>query len=382
MKTFAIVNQKGGCGKTTTSINLAACLADQGHKVLLLDMDPQSHASLGLNIQAGELDLGLYDVLLAVGESDGPRLDDIIIPVTKNLDLIPSSIILSAFEQKMAGVAGRETRLLEAVNTMEGAYDYLLIDCPPSVGLLSFNALMAVHHVIIPIEPSFFSLHGLGKQIESIRIFTEKLNHVIEIHTLVTMFDRRTRLSREVWEEVQKHFEKELFQTVIHNNIRLKEAAGYGSPISEFDRHSIGFHDFQALAEEVAQLKTIEVREQPMATLGPRLVRNGILFSLDAPNVETLKLVGDFNNWTPDKNSELEKSETGKWEKVLSLPPGRYHYKFIADGEWREDSGNPNYIVNDFGGIDSVVEVKPVEFPELMQQDRSLGLDADQQEAI
>jgi len=382
MKTFAIVNQKGGCGKTTTSINLAASLADAGKKVLLIDMDPQSHASLGLNIKAGELDLGLYDVLLAVGEADGPRLDDIVSPVSKNLDLIPSSIILSAFEQKMAGAPGRETRLLEAIHTMEGDYDYLLIDCPPSVGLLSFNALMAVHHVIIPVEPSFFSLHGLGKQIESIQIFTEKLNHLIEIHTLVTMFDRRTRLSREVLEEVRKHFGKHIFQTVIHNNIRLKEAAGYGSPICEFDRHSIGFHDFQALAEEVTQLKAIEIQEQPVETLGPRPVRNGILFSLDAPNVECLKLVGDFNNWTPDNRSELEKGETGKWEKILSLSPGRYHYKFIADGEWREDSGNPNYIINDFGGIDSVVEVKPVEFPELMQQDRSLNLETGQQEAV
>ncbi|NOY53953.1 MAG: AAA family ATPase [Deltaproteobacteria bacterium] len=381
MKTFAIVNQKGGCGKTTTSINLAAGLADRGKKVLLVDMDPQSHASLGLNITVGELDLGLYDVLLAVGEEDGPRLDDIVAPVVKNLDLVPSNIILSAFEQKMAGTAGRETRLLEAINAMEGEYDYLLIDCPPSVGLLSFNALMAVHHVIIPIEPSFFSLHGLGKQIESIRIFTEKLNHFIEIHTLVTMFDRRTRLSREVLEEVQKHFGKQLFQTVIHNNIRLKEAAGYGSPICKFDRHCTGFHDFQALAEEVSLLKAVEVQVQPVETLGPRPVRNGILFSLDAPNVKSLKLVGDFNNWTPDKNSELEKGEAGRWEKTLSLPPGRYHYKFIADGEWREDSGNPNYIINDFGGIDSVVEVKPIEFPELMQQDRSLGMEADQQEA-
>lgn len=381
MKTFAVVNQKGGCGKTTTSINLAAGLADLGKKVLLVDMDPQSHASLGLNIKAGELDLGLYDVLLAVGEQDGPRLDDIIASVGKNLDLIPSNIILSAFEQKLAGAPGRETRLLEAINAMEGDYDYLLIDCPPSVGLLSFNALMSVNHVIIPIEPSFFSLHGLGKQIESIQLFTEKLNHPIEIHTLVTLFDRRTRLSREILEEVQKHFGKQTFQTVIHNNIRLKEAASYGSPICEFDRHCIGFHDFQSLAEEVLLLKTREVQEQPTETLGPRPVRNGILFSLDAPNVASLKLVGDFNNWTPDHHSKLEKNDEGNWEKILPLTPGKYHYKFIVDGEWREDPGNPNYIVNDFGGIDSVVEVKPVEFPELMQQDRSRGIEADQQEA-
>jgi chromosome partitioning protein len=381
MKTFAIVNQKGGCGKTTTSINLAAGLADVGKKVLLIDMDPQSHTSLGLNIKANELDLGLYDVLLAVGEQDGPLLDDIVMEVGKNLSLVPSNIVLSAFEQKLAGAPGRETRLLQAIRKMEKEYDYLLIDCPPSVGLLSFNALMAVRDVIIPIEPSFFSLHGLGKQIESIQIFTEKLNHQIEIHTLVTLFDKRTRLSREVLEEVQKHFGKHTFKTVIHNNIRLKEAASYGSPITEFDRNCIGFKDFQALSQEVLQLDTADLQKHIPETIGPRPVRNGILFSITAPNVQSLKLVGDFNNWTPDQHSELEEKEEGNWQKVLSLPPGKYHYKFIIDGEWREDPGNPNNVVNDFGGVDSVVEVKPVEFPELMQQDRSMNLDVGRSEA-
>ncbi|MDX1764695.1 MAG: AAA family ATPase, partial [bacterium] len=202
MRTVSIVNQKGGCGKTTTTINLAACLADQGKKTLVIDMDPQSHASLGLNVKAKELELGLYDVLLGGGDRDRPLLDDIIVPIADNLHLVPSSIVLSAFEQKLAGAPGRERRLLEAIGAMQRSFDYILIDCPPSVGLLSFNALLAAQDVIIPIEPSFFSLHGLGKQIESIQLFSEKLNHQVELHTLVTMFDKRTRLSREVLEEV------------------------------------------------------------------------------------------------------------------------------------------------------------------------------------
>jgi len=371
MRTVAIVNQKGGCGKTTTTINLAACLADLGKKTLVIDMDPQSHSSLGLNVKAEELELGLYDVLLAGGDHDRPLLDDIVAPVAENLHLVPSSTVLSAFEQKLAGAPGRERRLLEAIWAMQRSYDYIFIDCPPSLGLLSFNALLAAQDVIIPIEPSFFSLHGLGKQIESIQLFSEKLNHKVELHTLVTMFDKRTRLSREVLEEVQKHFPENTFKTVIHLNIRLKEAASYGAPITAFDRKCSGFLDFQALAEEVLHFRPAIVQQHRHETVAPRPVKSGILFSYKAQDVRSLKLVGDFNNWTPDGTADLEKTADGTWHKVLPLAPGKYHYKFIVNGEWKEDPANPKVVVNDFGGVDSVIEVKPFEFPELLQQEKT-----------
>ncbi len=373
MRTIAIINQKGGCGKTTTAINLAACLADQKRQVLLIDMDPQSHASLGLNLKTKELELSLYDVLLAAGDQDGPRLEDIAVNVTDHLALVPSNIVLSAFEQKLSGTPGRESRLLQAIERMPKKYDYILIDCPPSVGLLSFNALRAAQDALIPIEPSFFSLHGLGKQIESIQLFSEKLGHHIEIRTLVTMFDRRTRIAREVLEEVRKHFGKRTLQTLIHYNVRLKEAASYGSAIAEFDRHCTGYRDYCALSKELAALESPTVEDRPVRTEGPKPVRNGVLFSFDAPDVQSLKLVGDFNNWTPDRGAELAKGETGVWEKVVPLPPGKYHYKYIVDGSWKADPGNPCNVVNDFGGIDSVVEVAPFEFPELMKPEEADG---------
>jgi chromosome partitioning protein len=358
MKTIALVNQKGGCGKTTTAINLSASLAALGKSVLLVDMDPQSHASLGLNVKPKELELCLYDVLLSAGEEDGPILDDIITPVGKNLDLVPSNIVLSAFEQKLANAPGREIRLVQAIHRMQKKYDYLLIDSSPAIGLLSFNALMAAQDVLIPIEPSFFSLHGLGKLIETIQIFSEKLDHEIEIHTLVTMYDKRTRISREVLEEVIKHFGNNTFQSVIHFNIRLKEAASFGSPITDFDKHCVGYKDFMALAQEVVRIPTKELELHSALSMGPRPSKNGVLFSYRAPDVQSLKLVGDFNNWTPDESSDLNKDDEGVWKKVVALPPGRYHYKYIVDGEWKEDLHNPNYIINEFGGVDSVVDVQ------------------------
>jgi len=364
MKTIAIVNQKGGCGKTTTAINLSASLGVLGKQVLLIDLDPQSHASLGLNVKPKELDLCLYDVLLACGEEDAPRLDDIIVPVTQNLDLIPANVVLSAFEQKMANVPGRESRLALCLDRMQREYDYVLIDCPPSIGLLSFNALLAAQDVIVPVEPSSFSLHGLGKLMETIQVFSDKLNHPLEDHTLVTMYDKRTRLSREVLEEVLKHFGKNTFQTVIHFNIRLKEAASFGAAITDFDKYCVGHRDYLALAQDILRLPEAEpqlvaAEEVQAAGLGPRPVKNGILFCYRAPDVHSLKLVGDFNNWTPDESAELEKDEDGVWKKVVPLPPGRYHYKYIVDGEWREDVHNPNKTTNEFGGVDSVIEVQP-----------------------
>jgi chromosome partitioning protein len=377
MKIIAIVNQKGGCGKTTTAINLASCLASLKKRVLLIDMDPQSHASLGLNVKPKELEICLYDVLLSSGEDDGPVLDDIIIQVEEYLDLVPSNIVLSAFEQKLANAPGRESRLLNAIQRTRLKYDYILIDCPPSVGLLSFNALMAAQDVLIPIEPSFFSLHGLGKLIETIQIFTERLGHDIKIHTLVTMFDKRTRMSREILEEVQKHFEENTLETVIHLNVRLKEAASYGMPIASFDKHCVGYRDFLSLSREVIKIPEYEIKEQADQLAGPSFVKNGILFSYKNPDVTSLKLVGDFNNWTPDRESEFQKYPNGVWKKVIPLPPGKYHYKFIVDGEWHEDLANPNYIINEFGGVDSIVEVSPVEFAELMQQDYGVSESSD-----
>ncbi|MEW6086815.1 MAG: ParA family protein [bacterium] len=254
MRIIAIANQKGGCGKTTTAINLSANLSEENRKVLLIDMDPQGHASIGLNIRTEELKKTMFDLL--VSDRRNPvSLDEIAIPINENLDIAPSNITLSAVEQVLSGIPGRDNKLLIKINSMKKSYDYIIIDCPPNIGILTFNALRACREVVVPIEASFFSLHGLGKLFETIELFKETLNHEIFIRALPTIYDKRTRFSKEVLEEIQKYFKENTLKTIIHINVKLKEAASYGIPVNKYDRHSKGYFDYSRLAEEIIAME-------------------------------------------------------------------------------------------------------------------------------
>jgi len=250
MRVIASANQKGGCGKTTTAINLSSSLALKGQKVLLVDFDPQAHATMGLNVKPGDLEKSIYDVVTP--NKDKPLgIEDILIPIRDNFDLAPSDIILSAFEQELSGLEGREDRLLQAIQPLKGKYDYVVIDCPPSIGHLCFNALRAAEEVIIPIDMSLFSLRGVSKLLEMIILLKDKVGHDVRSRALITMFDRRTRYSRIVLEKVKAEFQTDVFETVIRYNIRLRETADFGLPVGDFDKHSIGHADYENLAEEI-----------------------------------------------------------------------------------------------------------------------------------
>jgi chromosome partitioning protein len=254
MKVIAIANQKGGCGKTTTAINLSSSLSSRGHRVLLIDCDPQSHATMGLNINPADLEKSMYNVLTPRA-SDILGLDDIILPVKERFDLAPSSVILSAVEQELSGVDGRENRLLHALQALGRPYDYSIIDCPPSIGLLCFNALRACKEVIIPIDMSLFSLRGVEKLLEIVILLKEKLGHEIASRALITMFDNRTKYSRRVLEKVKDQFGRDAFETVIRYTIRLRETVDCGLPISDYDKHAIGNKDYDTLAEELIRVE-------------------------------------------------------------------------------------------------------------------------------
>jgi chromosome partitioning protein len=249
MRVIAVANQKGGCGKTTTAINLSSCLALKGQKVLLIDFDPQSHATIGLNIEC-DPEKNIYHVI-APSQTGAVGLHDVIVPVKENFDLAPSDTRLCAVEQELACVDGREKRLLEAVEPMEKQYDFTIIDCPPSIGHLCFNALRASSEAIIPIDMSLFSLRGIAKLTDMMVMIEEASGHVIASRALVTMFDARTRYSREVLDRVREKFENQVFNTVIRYNIRLRETVDHGLPIFDYDKHAIGQKDYEALSEEV-----------------------------------------------------------------------------------------------------------------------------------
>ncbi len=260
MRVIAIANQKGGCGKTTTAINLSSSLSSRGQRVLLIDCDPQSHATMGLNVNPADLEKSMYNVMTPqAGEALG--LDDIILPVKERFDLAPSSVILSAVEQELSGVVGRENRLLRALQALGRPYDYCIIDCPPSIGLLCFNALRACTEVIIPIDMSLFSLRGVEKLLEIVLLLKEKLSHDIAPRALITMFDHRTRYSRRVMEKVKEQFGRDVFEAVIRYTIRLRETVDCGLPISDYDKHAIGNKDYDTLAEELIQSAADASRE-------------------------------------------------------------------------------------------------------------------------
>ncbi len=366
MRTIAIVNQKGGCGKTTTAVNLAGALTQDGARVLLVDLDPQAHATLALGLDAESLDENLYEVLADAPDAQGPpRLPSVIHAWSDHLHLAPSGIVLSALEQRLTAerAEDRTQRLALALADVAGSYDYALIDCPPNVGVLTFNALRASGEVIVPLETSDFGIHGVQKLLETIALLTDRIGHDLSVRILPTLYDGRTRYARETLAEIRGLFGDLCFDTVIRSNVKLREAARRGRPIGTFARSANGALDYGALAIEVAaQAQPGEVDLAPLgvADLGESLPDREIVVEFSDPLASDVRIAGDFNGWVPDKDvrSTVRADETGRvWRKVISLPPGTYHYRYVVDGEWREDPDNPNAVSAPVGGRNSILVV-------------------------
>ncbi len=252
-KAIAIFNQKGGVGKTTTNINLAACLALKGKKILILDIDPQGNTTSGMGISKKGLEKTMYEVLI----SDKLEPTDAIMPTrVKNLDIIPASVQLAGAEIELVQLEGREKRLKKALDKIKGNYDYIFIDCPPSLGLLTINSLTAVDSVLIPIQCEFYALEGVSQLMSTIELVKKNMNTSLEIQgVILSMFDGRTNLSIQVVEEVKKYFKEKVYTTVIPRNVRLAEAPSYGMPITEYDPKSRGAEAYFEFAEEFLELE-------------------------------------------------------------------------------------------------------------------------------
>ena len=249
-KVIAIANQKGGVGKTTTAVNLSACLATRGKKVLLIDIDPQGNASSGLGKNKEEISISIYDVLINEEQITNAINDTCV----EGLKLCPSSIQLAGAEVELVSMISRENRLNSAIDSIKSEFDFVLIDCPPSLGLLTLNSLTAADTILVPIQCEYYALEGLGQLMNTVNLVQKHLNPELGVEGVVlTMFDARTNLSIQVVDEVKKHFRDKVYRTVIPRNVRLSEAPSHGLPIILYDGRSKGAECYMDLAEEVIE---------------------------------------------------------------------------------------------------------------------------------
>ena len=378
MRVISIANQKGGCGKTTTSINLAAALAMNGRRTLLLDLDPQAHASLGLNFENQD---SIYNVISKLT----PRklaIEDILQRVDDNFDIVPSNVLVGTLEQELADEIGREIKLVKILEKIKGRYDYIIIDCPPSLGFLTINALRASNEVYVPVETSRFSMQGVEHLLDIIHLIRDRLNHQVDHRVLITMFDSRLRHSFSMLAKLRDRFGEELFDTIVHINVKLKESAVMGQTVVHYDKYCRGSKDYFALAKEIILMEKPQPRcavqevvpqkskekapaaaeFQPMSERMKKIVKQEAgdifttKFTLEAPEAQSVYVTGSFNDWSLDESCRM-RAHDGVWSVEIPLKSGLYKYQFIVDGRWQEDPANPSQERNSFGDINSLLEV-------------------------
>ena len=446
MRTIAIANQKGGCGKTTVTINLAACLAREGRRTLAIDLDPQSHLALGLAVPEEQIEVSMTDLLRT--NADEADLSRVTWQISSNFDLIPSKTDLSKLERELAGDQQREHRLLNALNSVRDKYDFVILDTPPTVGFLTESALFAADEVIVPVDTGYFSLHGLSKQMDTLRRVRSEWNKPLTLRILANHYDVRTKLAREILAELRKRHGDAMFTTFINFNTKLKESASLGQPITEYDPASSGCRDFVRFARELISLstpaasappvvvaspaqsqapaqpqpKTAEEKtlldradalaadaEKLLATTqtlvgrpatkadestsipagngdivksasqatavaipktadpirtaekidriyGPRAVDDGVMFVIRAAGATRVQIAGDFNDWNPDR-TPLMHVDRDTFQIKVPLMPGKYQYRYVVDGNWRNDPDNHNVEMNPYGELNNVIEM-------------------------
>jgi chromosome partitioning protein len=362
-------------------------------------MDPQSHCAVGLAVPEEQIEQSIYDILVSHARGEAIRLTEILWQITDGLELAPASIDLAAFEQQMSGVVERENCLRSVLEQVNKDYDYVIIDCPPSVGLLTFNAIRAATDVVVPVETGYFSLHGLSKQLDTLNVLCKQCSQEINVMVLASMYDIRTKMGREILGELRKHFSRRMFKTTVNFNTKLKEAASLGQPISEYDPASRGHKDFEALADELIGTDTQMHRAEIVRTLqskldaisasaeellstvgspsappveqaepqtieakiadfyGVRQMDDAVMFVTLYPRAQTVQVAGDFNNWQPEKTSMQKINENGAWQIKLPLGTGRYRYRLVVDGQWQQDPYNEITEMNPYGEMNSILEV-------------------------
>jgi len=353
MRRIALVNQKGGCGKTTVAVNLAACLASRGRSILLIDLDPQGHSTIALGGTTGTSGGSAYDLLCGEG-AESVGIEQVALPVFERLDVVGSDLTLSTAEQRLADVPGREERLRRKLEGLTRSYDFVIIDCPPNLGILTINALLAAKEVLIPVEPSAYSLHGLAALERTLAVLRDRAGHEVQKRILPNLIDHRIAYHRRFLEDLQRRYANEISGAVIRRSVKVTEAAAKGRPVTASAGTRGVADDFRRLGAEIlgedrAEAFT-ETRLRPVRAVPVR-------FALERPGARWVSVAGSFNNWRPDRTFLAGPDETGKWSASVRLRPGEYEYRFIADGEWVTDPLNPTSVPSPMGSLNSLVRV-------------------------
>jgi len=361
MRVLALVNQKGGCGKTTTAIQIASLLARSGKRTVLVDLDPQGHATLGLGAAVPRREQSLAYVLARSGlDESAVPMRSILVPVTERLWLAPSGVELAELEAGAARSAGSEERLAEHLAPLVRDVDRVVIDAPPALGLLTLNALMAAEEAVVPVEPSLFSLHGLARLVELMQLLRGHNQHRISFRVFLNAFDGRTRFAKRTLDEIRRTFPDQTLSTTIRSSVCVREAAARGLPVDRFAPGASITGDYEALVAELEGgiAGEREVARQA-AVAGLVAGDDGVYLTRRDVRPERVLLAGDFNAWVPDAGVSLELHQDGSWTKYVQLPPGRYEYKLVVDGRWVADPLNPEQVPNDAGSANSVLEIRP-----------------------
>lgn len=371
MNVIAIANPKGGCGKTATAVNLAVCLGSKGLRVLLVDMDAQGHASLGLGVRPqtlrGMLELftgtaGLFDAILS--------------DVVNNVDLVPGNIGYADAAHLSISRAGRESLLYEHLTAAADFYDYVIVDCPSAFGALTINGLRAANRIVMPVALDPYAAQGVARLREMITSLCERYAAQVHVTLLPNMIDRRTRLGLSMLHELKARWPEELAPIEIRHAIKVKEAAQVGRSVFDYAPRSAAANDFNALAElmlgrsvpiSAERTQRADAEPEPAPQRMPNLTFSEsmgqdegrhVVLSYHHLSNKDLQIAGDFNDWIPDYKIET-RVVNDTLQKMLQVRPGSYQYRVIIDGKWQEDPANPVRVPNNFGGSNSLLRVIP-----------------------
>lgn len=340
MKVVSILNQKGGCGKTTTAVNLAYALNKQGYRTLLIDFDPQAHTTFSLGIVHV---LGIPDLLENYLETHLTGLDQFLTQRDQNLFVITSSIGLSAIEHKLSSRDDKLFILYKLLNRYAAQYEYCVIDCPPNLGVLTLNAYFASNYVIVPLTNCDFSLKGTETFNQIVDMTQDLVPAAPSIYYLFTQYDKRFKYSVNFLEKIKILLKEKLMGTIIRTNISLREAAANGQTIFEYKPYARGAQDYYALAQELSNL----TKEQ-----------NWTRFTLKGRNYKNVYVVGDFSQWKKSETFKMRRMDTETWCINVPLKRGTYSYKFCADENWYADPFNTIQEDDSFGGKNSILKIE------------------------